>query len=59
MFILLNQLLTKIKIVQQNNNVTLKSLNKLLINVALQAVKIFVSFDISNIIFKKLKHNKK
>ena len=50
-FISFSQLLIKIKIVQQNNKIKLNVLNELSINVAFQAIEIFINFDASNIIF--------
>ena len=58
-FISFNQLLIKIKIIQQNNNIKLKSLNKSSMNIVFQVIKIFVNFNVFNIIFEKIKCIKK
>ena len=47
------------KIVQQNNNIKLKSLNELLMNIVFQVIEIYISFNASSIIFEKMKCNKK
>ena len=59
MIISFNQLLTKVKIVQQSNNIKLKSSNELLTNVTFQVIKIFVNFNAFSIIFKRMQYNKK
>ena len=59
MFILFNQLLTKIEIIQQSNSIKLKFSNELLMNVVLQTIEIFASFNIFRIIFEEMKCNKK
>ena len=57
-FIPFNHILTKTETVQQNSNNKPKSSNKLSMNVIFQATQVFISFNASNIISKKIKCNK-
>ena len=58
-FISFNQSLIKIETVQQSNNIKSKSSNESSMNLALQTIEIFVSFNASNIILERMKCNKK